>query len=183
MPNANSVVSAISSAGKFCPSAAQGASSTSEFQFQDSSSNALVCWLPGSSKVANRPIRIKAWGRVTGGTTTNFTAQIYMANATTSQTLANSTSLATTGAIAVNSLSGNFELELTGIWDSTSNKFQGVQAGWVNGTAVARAIASSVTKPALAPSTEGIGITASGTFSASNASNAAILDGLEVEVL
>lgn len=175
------MIQAITTAGKFAPSAAGGASSTSEFQFADSSSNALLAYLPGSSALANKPFRIMAWGRVTGGTTTNFTVKVYYG--TTS-----GTSLATSGAIAVNSVSGNFMLFLDVVWDSTSGKIQGRFSGHVNGTAVAAAILSSVTTPGSgtlpsAASASTIAVSASGQFSASNASNAAILDGLQVEVI
>jgi hypothetical protein len=83
----------------------------------------------------------------------------------------------------VNSVSGNFYLEAVGIWDATSDKFQGTFEGHVNGTAVARAIDSSVTVPAIDPSLETWFLSASGQFSASNASNAAILDVFEIEAL
>jgi hypothetical protein len=179
MPNANTAVQAITAANGRLPSDALGASSTAEFQFSKSSSR-YVLTLPGSSKCINRPIRIKAWGRVTGGTTTNFTVKLYSGS---SATIGSNTSIATSGAIAVNSVSGNFWLEAEGVWDSTSDKFQGLFRGHINGTAVAAAILSSVTQPGADPSTEGNGLTVTGTFSASNASNAAILDGFEVEVL
>lgn len=173
------IASAMSSAGNFPPSAAGGASSTSEFQFADSAGNALVAYIPGSNKLSNKPFRVRAWGRVTGGTTNNFTAKIYYGSTS-------GTSLATTGAIAVNSVSGNWMLVLDCVWDSTSGKIQGIFKGHVNGTAVAQAILSSVTTPGstVLPSTASstsIYFSASGTFSGSNAGNAAYLDGLTVE--
>ena len=185
MPNTNTVAQAISSAGKFCPSPSQGVSSSAEFQFADaaSSGNALIAWLPGSNKLQNRPIRIRMWGRVTTGGAYTFTGQIYLANAASSQTLANSTSIATTGAVTYSTVSGNFHLEVIGVWDSTSTYFQGTYDGYANGTAKTQTICTSVSKPALAPSTEGLAVTASGTFGTSHASNLAVLDGLEIEAL
>lgn len=183
MPNNNTIAQA-KVAGGGLPSDSLGASSTSEFAFSKtvveggtSTSRNLSIAVPGAEKLKNKPIRIRAWGRVTGGTTTNFTVKIY------SGTVAAGTSLATTGAIAVNSVSGNFNLVIEGVWDSTSDKLQGIFKGHVNGTAVAQVITSSVTQPAIDPSLETFALSASGQFSGSHASNAAILDGLELEAL
>lgn len=178
MPNNNTVAQAILANGKPAafPSDSLGASSTTEAQFSQSSSR-YILYLPGSLKASRRPIKIRAWGRVTGGTTTNFTAQIYMGS---SATIGSNTSIATSGARAVNAVSGNWLLECRGIWDDTSDKFQGVFRGHVNGVAVTDTILSSVTTPAVDPSTEGQGLTVTGTFSANNAGNTALLDGFEV---
>jgi len=181
MPSNNIAVQALSAANGRLPSDAGGASSTAEFQFSKSSSR-FILYAPGSDKLKNRPFVVRLWGRATGGTTTNLTIKLYSG---ISATIGSNTSIATSGAIAVNSVSGNFHLESQMIWDSTSDKYQGVFQGHVNGTAVARAINSSVTVPASDPSVaEGTnGFTATGTFSASDAGNLAILDGFELEIL
>jgi len=176
MPNNSTIAQAMTTTGKFLPSDKLGASSTSETQFT-SGSSLLILPLPGSNKIANKPIRIEAWGRVKGNTTTNFTAQIYSGSSTT---IGSNTSIATTGAKAVNSTSGSFRLVVEGIWDSVSNNFMGVFYGHVAGTAVAQVITSSVAVPASAPTTEGLGLTATFTFSASDAGNYAYLDGFEI---
>lgn len=176
MPNSETIAQAMTSKGGFMPSDNTFATNA-ETQFTKSG-NILALALPGSNKIKNVPIRIKAWGRVNGGTTTNFTAQIYSGSSTT---IGSNTAIATSGAIAVNNTSGNWMLEVKGIWDGDSNRIAGKLDGWVNATSVAAAIATSVTQPAAAPSTEGLGLSVTGTFSVTNATNTAYLDGFEIE--
>src|SRR5262245_56066444 len=109
------------------PSDAIGASSTSEISFTKSSVN-VTCPLEGSNINNKRPFYVRLWGRATGGTTTNLTIKLYYGS------VASGTNIATTGAIAVNSASGNFFLEGMVIVDSTSLKLQGLLKGWVNAT-------------------------------------------------
>lgn len=148
----------------------------------------LMCRIPGSNTLKNHFFRIRIGGRVTGGTTTNLTVSLYQG---TSTTIASNTKIASTGAIAANSLSGNWYLECLVGWDSTSTKLQGIMYGWVNATAVAAAIMTSVvTTPDLtteavlnvasAASTNIPALTVTGTFSSGNASNVAFVDLFEV---
>ena len=153
------------------PSDAIGASSTSELQFTKSGVN-CTCPFEGSNVNRNRPFFIRLWGRATGGTTTNLTIKLYYG-------LATGTNLATSGAIAVNSVSGNFFLEALVVVDNTSLKMQGLLKGWVNATAVAQAFLTTATT-ATDPSVEGNSFSVTAQFSASNAGNLAILDGFEV---
>ena len=149
------------------------------------SGSALPCRLPGSNILKNRPFLIRVAGRVTGGTTTNFTGIIRYGN---SATVASNTQLATTGAIAVNSASGTWLLECECTMDSTSLKLCGVFYGYVNATAVAQITLSNnvtvldpSTEPALTTSsaTQNV-LTVTGTFSSGNASNVAYVDVFEV---
>lgn len=148
----------------------------------------LQCRLPGSNTLKNRPFVIRLAGRVTGGGTTNFTAQLYLGNTTSATTNAK---LATTGAIAVNSSSGNFLLETKCMWDSTSGKIGGYFEGYVNATAVAQVINSTL-PTSVDLSTEANlnvaaattnAITCTGTFSSGFAGNLAIVDVFEVLAL
>jgi hypothetical protein len=169
-----------------------GGTSTSEKQFLSASASGGVaagspcqCRIPGSNVLKNRQFSIRIQGRVTGGTTTNFTVKVYYGNSTT---IGSNTSLATTGAIAVNSASGQFFMELICSWDATSQKIGGVFYGWVNATAVAQVVLSNL-PTAVDLSTEAVLTTASGTqpvltvtgqFSAGNAANVAFVDQFEV---
>jgi len=153
------------------PGAAQGATSTAEFQFADGAAVAAfvrVCPL----QLLKRQVVVKAGGRVTGGTTTNFTAKIYAGAAITG------TLLASSGAIAVNSTSGTWQIEIIASLDAVLKEFGGVMYGHVNNTAVAQAALSNAAT--LDPGVE-INFCASGQFSASHAGNLAYLDWLEVE--
>ena len=181
MPANSIAVQAMTAANGRLPSDAAGASSTAEFLFAKSSSR-YILYAPGSNKLLNRPFRVHLWGRATGGTTTNLTIKLYSG---ISATIGSNTNIATSGAIAVNSVSGNFRLVSDMVWDATSDKYQGVFYGHINGTAVSDTINASVIVPASDPSVaEGTnGFTATGQFSASNANSLAILDGFELEVL
>lgn len=175
MPNSNTIAQA-KIAGGYGASDTLGASSTSETQFTKGS-KLIVLAVPGA-EVGNMPIRIKMWGRVTGGTTTNFTASVYNGKETT---IGSNTSIATTGAKAVNSTSGSFLLKIEGVWDSTSKMLMGNMTGHVAGTTVAQAIISSVATPNATPADNTIYLSSTLTFSGSHASNAAVLDGFEVD--
>ena len=169
-----------------------GGTSTSERFFLTSSASggvasgsAVMCRLPGSNILKNRPFRIRAAGRVTGGTTTNFTAKIYYGN---NATVSSNTQIATTSTNAVNSASGTWLLECECTMDSTSLKICGVFFGFVNATAVAQVTLSNnvtildpSTEPSLttASATQNV-LTVTGTFSTGNASNVAYVDVFEV---
>jgi hypothetical protein len=177
MPSNDTIAQAMTTDGKAkCPSDTSFASSTTETQFTKGGT-LLALYLPGSDKVKNKPIRIKAWGRVTGNTTTNFTAQVYSG---TSTTIGSNTSIATTGAKAVNSTKGSWMLVIEGVWDADSKMLMGNMYGHVAGTTVAQAIISSVATPNKDTTTEGLGLTVTGAFSASDAGNKAYLDGFEL---
>ncbi len=171
-----------------------GGTSTSEKQVLMASASGgvvsgspLQCRIPGSNTMKNRAFRIRVGGRVTGGGTTNFTISLYQGN---SATVSSNTKIATSSTNAVNSMSGNFYLECLCAWDSTSTKLQGIMYGWVNATAVAAAIMTSVvTTPDLtaeATLTTASGaatvpiLTVTGTFSSGFAGNVAYVDLFEV---
>lgn len=163
-------------AGGRLPSDALGASSTAEFQFSKSASRYRLA-VPGSGALDHTPFKVKCWGRATGGTTTNLTINLDWGG---SATISSNTTFATTGAIAVNSESGNFYLEALCIADATSEKLQGNFNGWVNNTAVDTTINTEVGTVDL--SDEELFVTCTGTFSASDAASLAVLLGLELEV-
>jgi hypothetical protein len=162
-----------------------GGTSTSEAQFLTASAQngvaaatRLICYTPGSNQLKYRRFVVRVGGRVTGGTTTNFTAKLYWG---TSSTIASNTNIATSSTNAVNSASGNWELQASCVWDATSGKIQGVFQGWVNGTAVAAAILSNIPSSVdLSGESTSNGFTVTGTFSSGNASNAAYVDYFEV---
>lgn len=158
------------------PSASLG-NATSETQFTDTTSGAvrLQCFLPGSSKLDKRPFRIAAAGRVSPGTSGNFTFAIYYG---VSATIASNTALATTGAVNA-AAAGNFALWVDCFYDSTSQRIVGLLKGYVYATAVAQAIVTNAAT-SVDLSTEGLGLTCTGLFGTSNASNTAYVDVFEV---
>ena len=169
MPNTNTFQRAA-----LLPSDALGASSTSEIQFSKGGANCL-CYIDGSNILADRPFRVKVWGRSTTGASTNVTIKIYLG-------LTTGTNIATSGALAVNSTSANWYLSCLVLVDPTSKKLQGIiEEGWVNVTAVATATLTAATS-GVDPSLEGTNyFSASVTHSASNAGTSSILEGFELE--
>lgn len=173
-----------------------GGTSTSEKVFTISTSTTTACILPlpslealaGSTGKKMSVIRIFAAGRVTGGTTTNFTPQLQFG---TSTTVASNTDLESGVAVAVNSASGMWAIDGTYMLDITSGKIDGYAANFLSGstvtyTAVAKAdntISSSSTPAFSLTSTSQQGFVLTGTFSSGNASNVAYVDIFQLEMV
>jgi hypothetical protein len=164
--NANTIAFAPS-----LPNAAQGASSTAEFQFNNSLGAKAEFTVP-AGVLNKRRFRIVAVGRVTGGTTTNFTAILHAGASL-------GTDLFSSGAKAMNSVSGSFIVVFEGALDSTADIITGMGYGSVGPTVITPAIAQAASQD---PETALV-FSISGTFSASNAGNAAYLDEFSLEVL
>lgn len=170
-----------------------GTTSTTEKVFLNAAGTALVCPLPlgGLAASAGKQMsmfRIIAAGRVTGGTTTNFTAQLQFG---TSTTTASNTDVESSVAVAVNSVSGLWAIEGTYMLDYTSGKIDGYAANFISGstvtyTAVAKAdnTISSSSTPAFSFTTTLVqGFVITGTFSSGNASNVAYADVFQLEMI
>lgn len=133
---------------------------------------------------------VRAYGRVTGGTTTNWTPSLYFGRGTTA---AANTLLGSLTARAFNSASGAWYLTAQLIWDITSGQISGtIQGG--NGSTLAidaAALVTPVTGQTAAVINSGAPLAVNnmatfyfsvgGLFSATNASNVAYLDYLAVE--
>lgn len=152
------------------PGTAQGASSTSEFQFQNAAGSIAEITVP-AELLNKKRFRVIAYGRVTGGTTTNFTVKLYVGTAL-------GAALFTSGALAVNSTSGSWHIVVEGVLDSTGDKINGFGNAGVNATIASQAVATATADPASA-----LVFGASGQFSASNSGSSAVMDGLEIELL
>ena len=173
-----------------------GGTSTSEKVFTISTSTSTACILPlpslealaGSTGKKMSVIKITAAGRVTGGTTTNFTAQLQFG---TSTTVASNTDIESAAAVAVNSVSGLWSLESTLLVDITSGKLDGYSACFISGstvtyTAVAKSdntISASSTPVLSLTSNSQQGFVVTGTFSGGNASNVAYIDVFQLEMI
>jgi len=162
------------------PSAIVGGTThaTNETQFLDAAGDPLKVTI-AASKVSGQLITLKIVGRVTGGTTTNFTLNIAHG---TSSTYSSNTTIATSGAVAVDSASTNFAYIVRLVWDSTSLKLAGVSGdGWMGLTPTIHTKAVTTLRTAIA-ATANLGFTLTGTFSASNANNAAYITQFDLEV-
>ncbi len=156
---------------------AQGVSSTAEFQFNDagklsatSTAAPLNLLLPPLGAPGNRnkhTYEIIAGGKVTGGTTVNFTAQLDHGK---SATIGSNTTIFTTGARAVNTVDGNWHIQATVYVDDTDDNLRGFAQSWVNLLYQTPVVLDAF--PTQDPDAE-IPFTVTGTFSGSNAGNSA----------
>jgi hypothetical protein len=85
------------------------------------------------------PFRLRINGKITTGASMNLTVAFMVGNTTT---YTSGNVVATTGALAANSTSANFQLECVCLWDSVGQKVQGaiLPSSWVNATAVSTAV-------------------------------------------
>lgn len=164
----------------------QGGTGTTELVFTSDGTTPVILYLPTAEQLAPASggaafCTIRAWGRVTGGTTTNFTAQLQFG---TSATPGSNTDIESGAAVAVNSTSGLWWLKWEGVVTTT---------GYLDGAGTHMIAGSTRTLTALAAQDNAIttadldGVTAqgfvmTGTFSGGHASNAAYLDGFTLEV-
>lgn len=166
--------------------------SAAAFLEVDNSANAAVAFVPTGTDC----FYVRAKGTATGGTTTNFTPKIQYTKQTatkaTSATAGNNLDFFSGGAVAFNSASGPWVLEVLCTYDPVNKILSGV--GWgVNGSAgsaVAQAAATQVTTgndasiDLMAGSSSGnAGFAVSALFSASNANNKATLETLHLDIL
>lgn len=142
-------------------------------------------WFASNTLVTGQQIgaftfKVRAWGRVTGGTTTNFTPVIQFG---TSTTAASNTNVAAATARAFNSASGNWWIEASFVWDFTSKRLDGTFQA-MNGTAgTVDTVATTTQATAVDFSLNGQGFVVSALFSATNAGNLAYLDALVLEII
>lgn len=81
----------------------------------------------GGAGVDGLAFKLRLIGKATTTQSCNITAAIQLANSTTA--VSSNLRVATTGALALNTASGNFQLEASCVWDSASNKLSGFQVG------------------------------------------------------
>lgn len=155
------------------PGAAQGASSTAEFQFQnsDETPSRAIVKIDGD-QLRGKEFHVIAGGRAIAGAAGNLTINI---DAGGDSVIANNTTIATSGAKALtDAVSGTWFLKTTCMIDAVSGRLEGYLEGWVNETAVAQAIN---TAPGAEFDLDGeVVFTLTGTFSVSDADNAAVCE-------
>lgn len=152
-----------------------------EAVFTDAAAAPIILYLTGATHLNNRLFTLKAWGRVTGGTTGNFTLALQYG---TSATFTSNTDVFTSTARAVNSESGSWSFIAQFVWDSTSDKLQAIAL-------VVRINDITINAPTVGVEITGIdpndnsssrGFVMTGLHSATNAGNHAWLDGFELEI-
>ncbi len=166
----------------------QGGTSSSETAFTSDGTLPIVLRMPTGEQLCSangkgaRRIAVRAGGRVTGGTTTNFTPQLQFG---TSATPGSNTDLESGGAVAVNSVTGLWLIEWEGVV-TKDNVLDGAGRHFVSGstrTFTDWAVQDNAVTTADPDSNGTLGFVVTGTFSTGNASNAAYLDWFTLEVL
>src|SRR5580765_2117089 len=153
------------------------------FLQSDSSAKAASVFVPDQwqdgTVAGSFAFNLRAWGRVTPGTTGNFTPVIQSG---TSVTAASNTNCISGGAASY-SASGCWRLDAQMVWDFTSKTVNGVLFGnnASAGTIVTSAAVTQLTTINYA--TNGLGFTVSALFGTSNAGNLAYLDGFVLEAI
>jgi len=144
---------------------------------QDATKTASV-YLPVTTQTAMRGV-IRAWGRVSTGTSGTFLAKIQFG---TNTTATSNTDMASLAAQTV-ATTGNWELESQFIWDSTTKKLRGRMTGVSGDTPVILAAAvNTAVISTVDLSTSGNGLTVAVVFGTGNAANTAVLEGFTLEV-
>ena len=178
MANSLSVYAAKKAAVLTNPTAA------TTFLQADNSAKAAAVFIPDQwqdgTVAGSFRFKLRAWGRMTGGTTTNFLPQIQVG---TSTTAASNTDVTVMTTRACNSTSSNWWIDADLVWDSTSKLLNGGFQGGGGSAGTLNTLTIITQATAQAYTTNGLGFTVSAIFSATNAGNLAYLDGLTLEVL
>lgn len=124
------------------------------------------------------PVRARAWGRCTGGTTTNYTASLRFGTSTTSIS-----TIEASGAVAIGSANHVWRVEAELIFDSANNRVIGMGTSLVNATVGAVATLDNAITPDLDDASLQYYFFVAGTFSSGDAGNASYLDGFELSTM
>lgn len=171
----------------------QGGTSTSEVVFTSDGTNAVVLRFPqnllGPNTSTGRqslPFVLHYGGRVTGGTTTNFTPQLQWG---TSTTPGSNTDVESGAAVAVNSNSGCWQGMVIGnfvVTGTATARIEGFSCQLVGGstrTFTALAVSDNSVTTVDPTTSTAMGFVLTGTFSSGNAGNLAYLDWFVLEVI
>jgi len=178
MANTNTIYAAKRAASQANPITA-----LKTFLQADNSAKSAAVFVPDqwqeNTVAGSLKLGIRAWGRVTSGTSGNVSFSIDFG---TSTTQASNTAVIAPSAAAY-SVNGNWNLDATLLWDSTSKLLNGIYTGWV--TSAGTTIASTTITQLAAKdfTTNGLGFTVSSFFGTSNAGNVVFLDGFLLEVI
>lgn len=154
---------------------------TVETAFSDGT-NRIVLGNSGRGAFDGKLLRIRATFRITGGTTTNFTASLRWCSTDTSLTsFTNDVLLKASSAISVNTVTRAASFIAEFIWDSTSQRLNGYNC-MILGVSVMdwAAFTNPVTGVV---GDANIRFIVTGLFSATNANNLALLTQFELEQL
>jgi maltoporin len=160
--------------------------SATVFKSADNASYAAFVRVPGFSGDTDKVFRLRARGRATTGTTSNFKATLQYSSDITSTAAATATNNTDFYALTNRSLATItrfWKIECVVAWDSTSQRMVGQDEGSFNGETIETSGAIITALTAIDLSTGKCGFVVSTIFGSTNASNVATLDELTLEVM
>lgn len=159
------------------------------FVQNDSSTKAAFVPFAVDSGATSARFKIRARGRATTGTTSNFLAKLQFtsdvtatASATTPITAGNNTDLFTLTNRSLATVTRDWTIDAELIWDSTAQRLTG-QANGLNGETIETANVAITALTGIDLTTRKCGVVVAALFGTGNASNVATLDDLTIEVL
>lgn len=163
----------------------QGGTGTAILVFSTDGTVPIILPLPSAGQLASgsgtsgtsSAFRVRAWGRVTGGTTTNFTITLQYG---TSVTGGSNTTIEASTARAVDSADHLWEINAWCVVDAVSDKIQGYGNAMVANLFDAEAALDNVPTSVDLTANATVGFVVAGTFATGNASNTAHLDGFQL---
>lgn len=164
----------------------QGGTSTTKTVFTTNGTTPVICYLPNTGELAGGAttsgysacFKVRAWGRVVTSGTVNFTVSLQYG---TSATATSNTDIEDSGATSLASLTTNWAIECTLIWDNDSQVINGFGWSQVNTTKDAETTIDNQITSADPTGTTSVGFVVAGTFGTGAAGNACYLDGFQIE--
>lgn len=164
----------------------QGGTSTSKTVFTSDGTTPVICYLPNTGQLAggtttsgySAMFKVRAWGRVVTSGTVNFTISLQYG---TSATAASNTDIEDSGTTSLASLTTNWMIEATLVWDNDSQIINGYGWSQVGTTKDAETTIDNPITGADPTGTTGVGFVVAGTFGTGAAGNACYLDGFQIE--
>lgn len=159
--------------------------SATVFKLSADSTRAASVSIPIESGATSARFRVRARGRATTGTTSNFLATIQYTTDVTSTSCATATN--NTDAVALTNrsyatITRPWTIDAEFVWDSTSGRLSGQKNG-LNAETIETANAAITALTSIDLTTRKCGFVVSAIFGSTNASNVAVLDELVLEVL
>lgn len=164
----------------------QGGTSTSKTVFSVDGTTPIIAYLPNTGQLAGGAttsgysacFKVRAWGRVVTSGTLNFTVSLQYG---TSLTASSNTDIEDSGATSLASLTTNWAIEATLVWDNDSQRINGNGWSQVHTTYDADTTIDNAITSADPTGTTAVGFVVAGTFGTGAAGNACYLDGFQIE--
>ena len=157
----------------------QGGTSTSKTVFTSDGTIPVICYLPTPGQFNPCTMfKVRAWGRVVTSGTLNFTISLQYG---TSATAASNTDIEDSGTTSLASLTTNWMIECTLVWDADGDTINGYGWSQVGTTKDAETTIDNQITSATLDGSASVGFVVAGTFGTGAAGNHCYLDGFQIE--